>query len=271
MTDIREKHYYAKSFSEIESEFPDQFKNKIICGDSEEVLKRVPSGSVDMVLTSPPYNFGMDYTDDEDSEEWELYFKKLFAIFRECIRVLKYGGRIIVNVQPVFSHYVPTHHIISDFFRKEGLIWKGEVIWNKNNYNCAYTAWGSYQSPSSPYLKYKWEFIEIFCKGTLKHYGNSQNIDISKDEFEQWVVAEWSIAPETRTKKFGHPAMFPEELAERAMKLFSYRGDIILDPFAGVGTTAFVARDIERTFMCIDKSEKYCRRAIDRMGLLYNH
>ena len=154
-----------------------------------------------MVFTSPPYNFGLDYEDGEDDHNWDLYFKRLFRILDECIRVLKYGGRLIINVQPLFSDYIPSHHMISQHLMRRKLIWKGEVLWEKNNYNCKYTAWGSWKSPSNPYLKYTWEFIEIFCKGEMKKPGDKELIDISAEEFKEWVVAKWSVAPERKMKK----------------------------------------------------------------------
>ena len=180
--------------------------------------------------------------------------------------MLKFGGRIIVNMQPLFSDYIPCHHIISGYFMQRRLIWKGEILWEKNNYNCKYTAWGSYASPSSPYLKYTWEFLEIFCKGSLKKPGDASNADIDAEEFKQWVVAKWSIAPERRMREFDHPAMFPEELARRAQLLFSFRGDTVLDPFAGVGTTCVAALRNHRHFIGIDISEAYCDTARARLA-----
>ena len=103
------------------------------------------------------------------------------------------------------------------------LIWKGEILWEKNNYNCKYTAWGSWKSPSNPYLKYTWEFIEVFCKGTLQKPGNRVDADISADDFKKWVVGKWSIAPERNMKAFDHPAVFPEELARRVIQLFQFQ------------------------------------------------
>lgn len=264
----RGKYFYAQDHEYIKqnNQLPDEFIDKIICGDSEEVLKGLPDNCIDLIFTSPPYNFGLEYDAQKDGYFWDDYFDKLFKIFDECIRVLKYGGRIIVNIQPLFSDYIPTHHIISNFFMERKLIWKGEVIWEKNNYNCKYTAWGSWKSPSNPYLKYTWEFLEIFCKGTLKKEGSKDNIDISADEFKEWVVAKWAIAPEKDMAKYGHPAMFPEELAKRVIKLFSYKNDVILDPFNGVGTTTAVAKKLGRKFLGIDISKEYCEKALNRVN-----
>lgn len=254
-------HNFTKEVNEV----PEEFLNKIICGDSEEILKKFPDNCIDLIFTSPPYNFGLGYDTTEDGIDWKKYFDKLFRIFKECIRILKYGGRIIVNVQPLFSDYIPIHHIISNFFMKNKLIWKGEILWEKHNYNCKYTAWGSWKSPSNPYLKYTWEFLEIFCKGDLKKPGSKDNADITAEEFKKWVYAKWDIAPERNMKKYDHPAMFPEELVKRVLKLFSFKGDVILDPFNGVGSTTVVAKKLGRKFIGIDISEKYCKIARKRL------
>ena len=103
-------------------------------------------------------------------------------------------------------------------------------------------------------------------KGTLIKKGNNSNIDIIADEFKEWVFAKWSIAPERNMKKYGHPAMFPEELVRRAIKLFSYQGDVILDPFMGVGTTPLVAKKHQRRYLGIDISNEYCSVAQDRIN-----
>jgi DNA modification methylase len=263
----RGAYYYAQdnNFVAINNGLPKEYQNKIICGDSGNILKQLPNNCIDLVITSPPYNFGLDYDGSNDDSHWQKYFDKLFAVFDECIRVLKYGGRIIINVQPLFSDYIPSHHIISKYFMDRKLIWKGEILWEKNNYNCKYTAWGSWKSPSNPYLKYTWEFIEIFAKGTMKKEGKRDDIDISADEFKKWVVAKWSMAPERNMKAYNHPAMFPEELVYRAIRLFSYKNDIVLDPFNGVGTTTAVAKKLNRRYLGIDISKDYCKKAVRRI------
>ena len=266
----RGKYFYAvgDTFSKSANAVPDQYLNRVLCADSKILLPKLPDNCVDMVFTSPPYNFGMDYEGTDDEVDWEDYFRELFVIFDECIRVLKFGGRFIVNIQPTFSHYIPTHHIISNYLMQKKLIWKGEIIWEKNNYNCKYTAWGSWKSCSNPYLKYTWEFLEVFCKGTLKKEGEREFTDINADEFKELTVARWVIAPETRQQKFGHVAMFPEKLVENVLKLFSYRNDIILDPMNGAGTTTYVANKFHRRYIGVDISDKYCEIAERRLDQL---
>jgi DNA modification methylase len=243
------------------------FINHIICSDALKALACLPDQSIDLIITSPPYNFGHEYAQDStnDTHEWTSYFEKLLTVWRECERVLKTGGRIAVNIQPLFSDYVPTHHVISHQLASLGLLWKAEFLWEKNNYNAKYTAWGSWKSPSMPYIKYTWEFIEVFDKVTHKKEGRRENIDITGDEFKEWVLGKWSFPPEIRMKDYDHPAMFPEELPRRLMKLFSYKNDIVLDPFNGAGTTTLVAWKLRRRFIGIDISQQYCDTALQRL------
>jgi site-specific DNA-methyltransferase (adenine-specific) len=243
------------------------FVNRIICGDASRVLSEIPSESVDMIITSPPYNFGQAYAQDPhgDTHEWNVFFDQLLNVWKECERILKPGGRMAVNVQPLFSDYVPTHHIISRQLAGLGLLWKAEFLWEKNNYNAKYTAWGSWKSPSMPYIKYTWEFIEVFDKSTHKKTGKKEDIDITAEEFKEWVLGKWAFPPETRMRDYHHPAMFPEELPRRLLKLFTYRNDIILDPFNGAGTTSLAAHRYGRRFIGIDLSRDYCAVALQRL------
>jgi len=189
----------------------------------------------------------------------------LFAVWKECYRILKPDGRIIINIQPFFSDYIPTHHIISKQLLDLGFLWKGEILWEKKHHFSKYTTWGSWKSPSMPNFKYTWEFIEIFDKETHKKAGKKEYIDITGDEFKKWIYAKWEFAPEIKMNKFGHPAMFPEELPKRVLKLLSYKGDIVLDPFNGAGTTTLVAFKLKRRFIGIDISKKYCEISLKRI------
>lgn len=259
--------HYAKAIVNGHVDSSD-VENRIFCGDSEEVLKKFPADCVDLIITSPPYNFGLEYETPgySDAMYWNDYFEKLGRIWLECVRVLKPSGRICVNVQPLFSDYIPTHHIVSKQLLDLGLLWKAEILWDKHNYNAKFTAWGSWKSPSMPYLKYTWEFIEVFAKETHKKTGRAEDIDVTGEEFKKWVNAKWDVAPERNMKDYNHPAMFPEEIPYRLVKLFSYRGDFVLDPFNGVGTTTLVAKKLGRKYAGIDVSEDYCKTAERRLN-----
>lgn len=107
--------------------------NEIICSDSLVALKEMDDESVDIVLTSPPYNYGMEYDTHDDDGDADEYLEKILAVFVECKRVLKSGGRLIINIQPNYKQYFPTHHKITQRMIGEGMIWRGEIIWLKNN------------------------------------------------------------------------------------------------------------------------------------------
>ena len=262
---IRKAAFYAKEFPKENSEVPAKFRDQILVGDSEDILKEFPDNCIDLILTSPPYNFGRSYDSFEDVVSWPDYFEKLFKILNECIRVLKYGGRLVINVRPCFSDYIPTNHIISNYFMEQGLIWMEEIIWEKYHHLARRESWGSWKSPSCPHLHYTWEYLLVYAKGSVKHEGKKELIDITREEFLDWNRAYWEIIPETQMNKYGHPAMFPVELAKRVLKLYSYIGDVVLDPFNGAGTTTFVAKLLKRHYIGIDISEKYCEIAKARL------
>lgn len=242
-------------------------ENRIICGDSVSELEKMESNFVDCVITSPPYNFKMEYDKHNDKMDWNEYIKLLSDVFDECGRVLKENGRMFINIIPNFKVGVPTHAIIIERIQKQtnSLNWRGTIIWDKNGRNSG-TAWGSWMSPSAPYGSQTWEYIEIFSKGDWKKSGKAKDIDIEREEFLKWVNFNWRIPTERRMKKFGHPAMFPEELPRRIIKLFTYKNDIILDPFNGVGTTTYVASKLGRRYIGIDISEEYCKTARQRLA-----
>ena len=111
----------------------------------------------------------------------------------------------------------------------------------KEQLQCKIHGVGGWIFPSMPYIKYTWEFIEVFDKETIKRAGDARISTSAADEFKEWVMGRWSFPPEIRMKENDYPAMFPEEFPRRLMKLFSYRNDLVLDPFNGVGTTTAVA------------------------------
>jgi len=239
--------------------------NEIYCGNNLDILKEIDDNSIDIIITSPPYNFDMEYDVYQDNLEIDKYMNFLNKVWKESFRILKDGGRLCVNLMPMYKQYYPTHHFVTKQVIDLGFLWKTEIIWDKKNYNCGFTNWGSWKSPSMPYLKSTWEYINIYYKGNQKKEGNREDIDITTDEFVKWTNIHWKIAPEKGNKEFNHPAMFPEEIVIRLLKLFSYKEDLVLDPFNGIGTATKIAKLLDRNFIGIDLSEKYCKIAKERL------
>ena len=240
-------------------------ENNLYNDDCLNILPTISSNSIDCVLTSPPYNFDIKYNSYEDKLNNNNYFEFLTKVFKECYRILKPDGRLIINVQPNYKDYLPTHHILTNYLFNIGYRFKTEILWNKMNYNCPVTCWGSYKSPSAPFIKSTFEFIEVFVKDNYKHSGKNENIDITDKEFQEWTNNYWCVPAENRQKEFGHPAMFPEKLVERLLKLFTFKQDLVLDPFMGSGTTGVVCKLFERNFIGIEIDEYYYNLAKERI------
>ena len=263
-------HFYANdnNFSKVNVDIPEEFKNKIVCGDSLEVLKKLPDNCIDLIFTSPPYSFGKEYSEYDDSLTDEKYFEMLYKIFDECIRITKYGGRIAINVMPKYSTYVPTHFFIMQRMIERKMLWLNSIVWEKNQRACPNSCWGSYKSSSAPFMKHTYETIDIYAKGSIKKQkvDHKNCDDMTALEFSEFVrTGTWSIVPETQMKKYGHPAMFPKKLAYRVLKLYSAKGDMICDPFNGCGTTSLVAFETNRNYLGIDIDNEYCNKANERI------
>jgi len=247
--------------------------NQIYCGNSAEVMKEIPDSSVDIVVCSPPYNFGRPYADTHDGYNWPEYYARMGAIWEQCQRVLVKGGRLCINIQPRLQHKEPIHRKFTTQLLGMGMLWLDEIIWEKNN--SALFMLNGKPHPAEPMLRYTWEYIDIYCKEAYnkpsrKKFGEpgagSSGVDITEEEFKKWAHAKWTIAPENQmSTKFDHPAMFPKELPKRLMKMYSYVGDVVLDPFNGCGTTTLVAKRLKRRYIGIDLSEQYCQTAKERM------
>jgi len=243
--------------------YPDDFVNKIICGDCLEVMKEMPDEYIDMVITSPPYNIGKDYGEYKDNLGYENYLSWLDKIWIECFRLLKNGGRLAINVGDTGRNpYYPVHCDIASRLRKSWWL-RGIIIWNKQN--ClSNTAWGSWQSASNPCLRGLHEFIIIASKNTPFFKKEKEESQWTRKDFLKATLEIWNITPETLDHK--HPAPFPEELPARLIKLYSYIDDIILDPLNGAGTTIRVAKDLKRNFIGIEINPDYCKIAEERLA-----
>ena len=237
--------------------------DRIVRGDARDVLEVLPRESVHLAITSPPYNLRMPYRGYDDNRSPEEYLRWLREVWRALEPVLVPGGRFVLNVAPTsIKNFRPIHHDLSRDLRDLGYIMRTEIIWYKQTMGRR-TAWGSWRSPSNPHIIPSWEYVLVFSKGQWNLPGDRGAIDISAREFEAFSDGFWKIPPE-RVRK-GHPAPFPEELIERLVKFYSYRGNVVLDMFGGTGTVAAVARRLGRHYLHIDASEEYCRLAEARV------
>jgi len=237
--------------------------NKIIQGDCIEIMKDIPSNFIDMILTSPPYNNEHSYDLYKDNKEYLQYISWLKNIFFDGFRLLKKGGKVCINIGDLANGKTPTHSDIMQFMTRDiGYLPMATIVWNKRNATSR-TAWGSFQSPANPSFPTPFEYILIFAKDT---YGlqTKGETDLTKEEFIEWSSALWTFPPETRISKSVHPAPFPEELPRRCIKMLSWKGAVVLDPFLGTGTTARVCKKLGRNFIGVELSEAYCEIARKR-------
>jgi site-specific DNA-methyltransferase (adenine-specific) len=251
-----------------------KFINRIICGDALHVLRHIPSESVHLAITSPPYNIGVNYDTYKDDLEYDAYLKWLKEIWSETIRVLVDGGRFALNVAPTsIRNFKPIHLDMAKDLRDLGMIMRTEIIWYKQSMTAKRTAWGSWRSPSNPHIIPSWEYVMVFSKTRWRLEGKPENADIRPDEFEKYSDGFWHIPleddgfwhiPPERVRN-GHPAPFPEELVKRLIKFYTYKENVVLDMFGGTGTVAFVAMKNHRKFIHIDVSKEYCSIAMRRL------
>jgi len=240
-----------------------RFSDRIVEGDAREVLDRLPAEVVELAITSPPYNVRIPYRGYTDDLPPEEYLRWLKGVWTSLHRVLVPGGRFVLNVAPTsIKNFRPIHHDLSRDLRDLGYIMRTEIIWYKQTMGRR-TAWGSWRSPSNPHIVPSWEYVLVFSKGQWRLPGDPNSVDISAKEFERFSDGFWQIPPERRRN--GHPAPFPEELIERLVKFYSYRGNLVLDMFGGTGTVAAVARRLGRHYLHIDASHDYCRIAAERV------
>lgn len=238
--------------------------NNIYNVPCEEGINLLEENSVDLVVTSPPYNVDLGnnkynknpydlYNDNKEHHEYISWLKEIFSL---VYLKLKSGGRVCINIGDGKNGSVPTHSDIIQIMKYIGYIPMTTIIWNKNQIGSR-TAWGSFKSPSCPSFPTPFEYILVFAKDNKKLQWKGET-DLTKEEFIDWSLALWTFAPETRQKKIGHPAMFPEELPKRLIKMFSWTDAVVLDPFAGAGTTLKVAKELGRKYIGFDISKEYC-------------
>jgi site-specific DNA-methyltransferase (adenine-specific) len=266
-------YYSSRLYSELpannggeaiaDNDFPLEFENKIILGSSEN-MKEIPDNSLHLMVTSPPYNVTKEYDENLSLKE---YLQLLQHVFSQTYRVLVNGGRACVNVANLGRRpYLPLSDFISQIMIEIGFQMRGEIIWNKGAGAGVSMAWGSWQSASNPVLRDVHEYILVFSKGSFNRQKteNKENT-ISKEQFMEWTKSVWTMNPES-AKKVGHPAPFPIELPYRLIQLYTFKGDVILDPFMGSGTTAIAALKSERKYIGYDNDPAYIKLAEERIA-----
>ncbi len=248
--------------------------NNIYHGRSENLIPKLNNESIDLAVTSPPYNIDLGknkynknpydlYNDNKDHQEYIRWLCHIFAILKP--KMVK-GGRVCINIGDSKNGRVPTHADIIYFMTKElGYLIKSIIIWNKSQIGNR-AAWGSWKSPSNPSFPTPFEYILIFCNESQKKSGRKENITVSKKEFIESSLALWEFAPESRMNKlYRHPAMFPIELPKRLIQQLSYKGDTVIDIFSGMATTCLAAEILKRQWIGFELSKDYAERSIKRI------
>lgn len=228
----------------------------------------IADSSIDLIVTSPPYNVNIHYGAYDDEIDYDTYLQFTHDWLSRAFALTKQSGRLCLNM-PLDKNKNGQQSVCADITtiaKKIGWKYHSTIIWNEGNISRR-TAWGSWRSASAPYVIAPVEVIAIFYKDQWKktHKGIS---DIERDEFIQWTNGVWTFNGESK-KRIGHPAPFPLELPKRCIKLFSYVNDVILDPFLGSGTTLVVADQLKRRAIGVDVSEEYCQLAIKRISAQY--
>lgn len=245
----------------LENKIPTEIINSHFCHSSEQ-MNELPDNSIHLMITSPPYNVTKEYDNNLNLEEYILLLKN---VWKETYRVLVPGGRACINVANLGRKpYIPLHSYIIKDMTEIGFMMRGEIIWNKAANASPSTAWGSWLSAANPVLRDIHEYILIFSKSSFTHSGNGKESTINKEEFLEWTKSVWTFPP-VSAKKIGHPAPFPEELPKRLINLYSFKNDVVLDPFVGSGTTSLSAVKNKRDFIGYDTNKKYIQLANKRI------
>jgi len=250
-----------------ETPLPAAHLDRIFLRSAEEMAE-LPDNCVHLMVTSPPYNVGKEYDEDFTLDEHLAFLER---VWREVWRVLVPGGRACINVANLGRKpYIPLNAFIARQMFTIGFLMRGEIIWNKAGHASPSTAWGSWRSPSNPVLRDVHEYILVFSKqrfGRSKKRsgdGPDRQATISRDDFLEHTKSVWTFAPEP-ARRIGHPAPFPVELPRRLIELYTFSGEIVLDPFMGSGQTAIAALRTGRRYVGCEVSAEYVALAKKRI------
>ncbi len=229
---------------------------------------------IDLIVTSPPYNVGIEYNSTNDTITYRDYLDFSAKWLTNCYNWTKPSGRLCLNI-PLDKNKGGQHSVGADLTvlaQKIGWKYHSTIIWNEGNISRR-TAWGSWMSASAPYVIAPVELIVVLYKDTWKKLSGSKQNDITKEEFMEWTNGLWTFNGESK-KRIGHPAPFPRELPKRCIKLFSFIGDTVFDPFCGSGTTLIEAKILKRKAIGLEIDPNYCKLAKERLlkelGLFLN-
>ena len=250
--------------SHIDRIFYTEQRVKILC-DNTLTTQLIAPESVDLIITSPPYNLDIQYKSNNDKLPYDDYLLFTQQWLKRALDWLKNDGRMCLNI-PLDKNKDGVQSVgadITQIAKRVGYKYHSTIIWNEGNISKS-TAWGSWLSASSPYVIAPVELILVFYKDSWKKTSGSGQSDIVKDEFISWTQGVWTFSGEKKSK-IGHPAPFPIELPKRCIKLFSFVGDTILDPFMGSGTTLVAAKQNNRNGIGIDIDQGYCNLAKNRV------
>ena len=250
-----------KELKEIQQDNNSSIVKNEIFNKSSENMEELVDNCVSLTVTSPPYNIGKDSDLDLNDEE---YWKMINKVFSETFRVTNSGGRLVVNVANLGRKpYIPFSKYFTDVLTEIGFIMRGEIIWQKSKGANANFAWGSWLSASNPVIRDIHEYCLVFSKDSMKN-SNGGISTIEKDEFMESTLSIWNINPE-KAKKIGHPAPFPVELPKRFINLYSFKEDLVLDPFIGSGTSAVVSKLMQRNYVGYEINKDYIEIADKRL------
>ncbi len=243
------------------------FENDLIRIINEDlfVTDKIPDKSVDLVVTSPPYNVDIQYNSHDDQLSYEEYLDFSRRWMTCCYSWLKDDGRFCLNI-PLDKNKGGQQSVGADLTtiaKQIGFSYHSTIIWNEGNISRR-TAWGSWLSASAPYVIAPVELIVVLYKTSWKKTSGSRISDIAKEDFMAWTKGLWTFNGEKK-KRIGHPAPFPVELPHRCIKLFSFVGDTVLDPFLGSGTTLVAASRCNRHGIGVEVDPHYCELAVRRI------
>jgi len=246
----------------VETPIPSQFLDKVFCKTSES-MEEIPDNSIHLMVTSPPYNVGKEYDENLTLKGYRQFLKQ---IWKEVHRVLVPGGRACINIANLGRKpYIPLHAFIVEDMLELSFLMRGEIIWNKASSSSPSTAWGSWLSAANPTLRDIHEYILVFSKGMFGRKNALQRRStISREEFLEFTKSVWTF-PAEPARAVGHPAPFPVELPYRLTQLYTFEGEVILDPFMGSGQAAIAAIKTNRHYVGYDTSKEYVKLAERRI------